>query len=63
MNNVLVVDDEMSIRNIVESILLSNGYRCMTACTAEQARKFLSEHSFELVISDIQMPKENPAWI
>ena len=59
MNNVLVVDDEKSIRNIVESILLSNGYSCMTACSAEQARKFLSEHSFDLVISDIQLPGES----
>ena len=59
MKNVLVVDDEMSIRNIVESILLSNGYRCVPACSADQARKFLSEQTFNLVISDIQMPGES----
>ena len=59
MKRILVVDDEMAIRNIVESILLSNGYRCTTACDSDQARKFLDQESFDLVISDIQMPGES----
>ena len=59
MKNILVVDDEMAIRNIVESILLSSGYRCVTASDPAEARKLLAGQPFGLVVSDIQMPGES----
>jgi two-component system NtrC family sensor kinase len=59
MKNILVVDDEIAVRNIVESILLSSGYRCQTACDPAEARKLLARQTFDLVISDINMPGES----
>lgn len=57
--NILVVDDDIFIRKIVEDRLNSEGY---TVTTAEDGKagweKFL-ENSYQLIITDINMPKIN----
>ena len=52
---VLVVDDEREIRNLLCE-LLSEGYECTPAASAEQALARLDQAEFDLVLSDIQMP-------
>ncbi|RJP47093.1 MAG: response regulator [Desulfobacteraceae bacterium] len=54
--NLLIVDDEESIRNLLKRILEKEGYHCIPAADAEEASIFLAEHPVDLVISDIQMP-------
>ena len=57
--NILVVDDDIFIRKIVEERLNTEGY---TVTTAEDGKvgweKFL-ENSYQLIITDINMPKTN----
>ncbi|RDH85665.1 MAG: hypothetical protein DIZ80_01685 [endosymbiont of Galathealinum brachiosum] len=53
---VLVVDDEDSLRLLVEEILLSNGYKVLTANNAEQALKTLETEHVDLLLSDVIMP-------
>lgn len=62
MYNLLVVDDEeVAIRGIVEGIDWSALpiARVFSAYDAEEARQIFSEHPIHVMVSDIDMPKEN----
>ncbi|HKV35380.1 MAG TPA: EAL domain-containing protein [Pyrinomonadaceae bacterium] len=50
----LIIDDEEQIRHLLMD-LLSSLYDCCTASSAEEALAALSERTFDLVISDIDM--------
>jgi putative nucleotidyltransferase with HDIG domain len=52
---ILIVDDEAEITEILAD-LLSEGYECLRAGSAEQALAELRGSQFQLVISDITMP-------
>ncbi len=54
--NILVVDDEESIRKIVARKLESDGYSCMLAVNGEDAVDKVSAQDYDLVIMDIKMP-------
>lgn len=56
---ILVVDDEAGIRNLLRELLQKHGYRCRTAADAREARAILEAEPFELVISDVNMPRES----
>jgi two-component system nitrogen regulation response regulator NtrX len=54
--SILVVDDELDIRTLIEEILTDEGYRVSTAGNAEEARQQLMRFSPDLVLLDIWMP-------
>jgi len=54
---ILVVDDEEPIRLMSEEILLQNGYKVYTAESAKQALELLKSRNFDLLLSDVIMPK------
>ena len=54
---ILVVDDEESIREFLEIMLKKEGYEVTCVEDGERAIDLLKKKSFELVISDMQMPK------
>jgi len=51
---VLIIDDEEQIRHLLIDVLGSS-YECSDAGSAEEALAALSDHTFDLVISDIDM--------
>src|SRR5689334_6708023 len=51
---VLIIDDEEQIRHLLIDVL-GSAYDCSDAGSAEEALAALSEHTFDLVISDIDM--------
>ncbi|MGD2086749.1 MAG: sigma-54 dependent transcriptional regulator [Candidatus Aminicenantes bacterium] len=53
---ILVVDDDVSIRNMLNIVLKKSGYGVSTADSAESALKRLQNEGFHLIISDIKMP-------
>ena len=53
MARILIVDDEEPIRNLIAQILHMDGYECTHAADASEAREFLKEQDFELVLCDI----------
>ena len=53
---ILVVDDEESIREFLEIMLKKEGYEITTAEDGARAKDILSKKSFDMVISDLQMP-------
>ncbi len=54
--NILVVDDELSIRRLLCRKLEKLGYNCEAAATADEALKKLAEKPAALIILDINMP-------
>lgn len=53
---ILVVDDEIGIRELLSEILCDEGYQVHLAENAEQARAYRIEHEPDLVLLDIWMP-------
>jgi len=54
--HVLVVDDEVDIRALIQDILTDEGYGVTVAADAEEARKARAEQKFDLILLDIWMP-------
>ena len=59
MTNILVVDDEESVRYLLSRMLLRGGYECALAADAAEARKFIKDQNFELILCDVNMPGES----
>lgn len=53
---ILIVDDEEMIRESLIDILEDEGYRCLSAADASQARQQYAAHQPNLVLLDIWMP-------
>ncbi|KXS31738.1 MAG: Two component transcriptional regulator, Fis family, partial [Candidatus Gallionella acididurans] len=53
---ILVVDDEIGIRELLSEILFDEGYQVHMAENAEQARAYRNESEPDLVLLDIWMP-------
>lgn len=58
-HRILVVDDEESIREFLDIMLRKEGYEVTTAEDGEKALEIFKKKSFDMVISDLQMPKMN----
>ncbi len=56
MATILVVDDEMGIRELLSEILSDEGHAVEVAENAQQARDFRLRHAPDLVLLDIWMP-------
>lgn len=56
MQRLLIVDDEQSMRELLEHVLAREGYHVETAENGRVALERMKEYAFDLVISDIQMP-------
>jgi DNA-binding NtrC family response regulator len=56
MANILVVDDELGIRDLLTEILTDEGHNVDTADNASQARKARAASQPDLVLLDIWMP-------
>lgn len=54
--NVLVVDDEVLIRQIISIILKSAGYKVIEAVNGNDALSKMTDKDFGLVITDLRMP-------
>ena len=52
---ILVVDDEKSMREFLDIMLVKEGYRVICARDGEEAIGILEKRSFDLVITDIRM--------
>lgn len=56
MAEILVVDDELGIRNVLSEVLVDAGYYVSTAASAQEARELVRTRHFELILLDIWMP-------
>jgi DNA-binding NtrC family response regulator len=53
---ILVVDDDASLRRVLQVQLEQEGYVVASACSAQQTLSMLQVHPYDLVISDLRMP-------
>lgn len=56
---ILVVDDEESIREFLEIMLKKEGYEVSLAEDGAKAKEMILKKSYDMVISDLQMPNMN----
>jgi DNA-binding response OmpR family regulator len=59
MNTILVVDDEIRIRNLYRSLLSLEGYHVLEAENADTANEILKKEPVDLVLLDLRMPLAN----
>ena len=57
MPNILIVDDERSIRKTLSEILSYEGYKIDEAVDGEDGLKKFTTSSYDIVICDVKMPK------
>src|SRR4030095_9888466 len=53
---ILIVDDERSIRELLEIFLRKEGYEVQTAPSVSDALSVIKSTEFDLIFSDIRMP-------
>jgi two-component system, OmpR family, phosphate regulon response regulator OmpR len=57
--HLLVVDDDLRLRELLRRYLTDSGFRVTTAADAVEARANLASFAFDLVVLDVMMPGEN----
>jgi len=56
MSNILIIDDEESMRHMLSIILKKEGYEVVSAESGQQALKVLGKDDFNFILCDIRMP-------
>jgi len=57
--HVLVVDDDRRLRDLLSLYLSRHGHRVTVAASAAEARAFLANLAFDIIVLDVMMPGEN----
>jgi len=53
---ILIAEDEASVRDFVSRALTMHGHSILVACDGAEAVSLMEEHHFDLLLSDIAMP-------
>lgn len=59
MDTILIVEDEERVARLLQAGLEEDGYQTMVAYDGEMGLKLFHTHSFQLVLSDLILPKLN----
>ncbi len=54
--NILIIDDEESIRSVLSQILQDEGHGTETASSAEEGLEMIRKRSFDLIFLDVWLP-------
>lgn len=54
---ILAVDDSASMRQMVTVTLRTAGYEVIEACDGQEAFEYAQDHSVDLVLTDVNMPR------
>jgi diguanylate cyclase (GGDEF)-like protein len=54
--NVLIVDDDLSVRNTMDEYIANAGFSTLAAASAEEALELIEKNNFAVVITDIRLP-------
>ena len=53
MSNILIIDDEIDIRESIVAILTDEGFVCDTACNTNEAIQLSNTKAYDLIILDV----------
>ena len=56
MFNILVAEDDETLRRVMCVVLIKNGYTAIPACDGQEALNIIDRDHVDLIISDIMMP-------
>ena len=59
MDKILIVDDEKSILDLLNMVFKKQGYAVKNAPSAEKAIQLMEEDEFDLVLTDVRLPKKS----
>jgi PAS domain S-box-containing protein len=55
--SVLIIDDEPDVAQMLADILTAEGHKVVTADSGERALDFIAGQDFDVILSDVRMPK------
>ncbi len=55
-STILVVENEVSNRLLIERVLSTRGYRCLSASNGREALEILDHELVDLILTDLSMP-------
>ena len=58
-DHILIVDDDLEIRELLASYLEKQGMRASTAANGREMRALMEQHQFDVVILDLMLPGED----
>lgn len=58
-SKILVVDDDMRLRSLLERYLVEQGFQVRTAADGEQMNRLLERENFHLMVLDLMLPGED----
>ncbi|WP_018982327.1 osmolarity response regulator transcription factor OmpR [Salinimonas chungwhensis] len=58
-SKILVVDDDMRLRGLLERYLIEQGFQVRTAADSEQMNRLLARENFHLMVLDLMLPGED----
>ncbi len=56
ISTILVVENEVSNRLLIERVLSTRGYRCLSASNGREALDVLDREQVDLILTDLSMP-------
>ncbi len=59
MKNILIVDDDIHIGNVIEELLIKEGYSVLRAYSGTEALFILSKQIPDLILLDLMLPGQN----
>jgi len=63
MTSVLIVDDELAVRDLMARWAISLGFEPQTAANADEALATLRDHHYDLAVIDVRMPGRDGLWL
>src|SRR4029078_7862935 len=57
LRRILVVDDEESLRHMLQVFLTREGYEVVSVGNAPSALAEIEQHDYDCVVTDVRMPK------
>ena len=55
-DHILVVDDDLGLRELLDRYFVGNGYRVTTVANGRQMREVLANHRVDLIVLDLARP-------
>jgi CheY-like chemotaxis protein len=54
--SILIIENEVSNRILIERVLSTRGYRCLSASNGQEALNMLDYEQVDLILTDLSMP-------